>query len=301
MKISGFTMVRNAGKLYYPIRACIESVLPVVDEFIVALGAGDADDDTLAQIEAIGSDKIKIYHRTWNEKLFKDGAIFREETTFALQQCTGNWCIYLQADEVIHEQDLPKIKAACEKYQNDKEVEGMLTSYHHFFGDYDHEVISHGWCAHEIRIIRNSLGAESYKDAISFRIQGRKMKVAELGVPIYHYGWVRPPLLMTQKRNIQHDMHHGKEKGEEHYTHNLFQYGPLGRLDKFHGTHPKVMKNWMARFDWAHQLDYGRHNKNLNRALYKHERPKYRLLNFIEKNFNRGRQVFAFKNWVVVR
>jgi hypothetical protein len=34
--------------------------LPLVDEFVVALGEGDADDDTLAQIQAIGSDKVKI-------------------------------------------------------------------------------------------------------------------------------------------------------------------------------------------------------------------------------------------------
>lgn len=301
MKISGFTMVRNAGKLYYPIRACIESLLPLVDEFIVALGEGDADDDTLQQIQSIGSDKIKIYPRVWDEALFKDGAIFREETTFALQQCTGDWCIYLQADEVIHEDDLPKIKAACEKYYTDKEVEGMLIWYHHFFGDYEHEVISHGWCAHEIRIVRNGLGAESYKDAISFRIDNRKMKVAEIDVPIYHYGWVRPPELMTRKRNLQHDMHHGKEGGEAYYTQDLFQYGPLGRLDRFRGTHPAVMKGWLAKFNWAHQLNYTTQHRHLNRDLYKHEKPKYRILNFIEKNFNNRRQIFTFTNWVTVR
>ncbi len=301
MKISGFTMVRNAGKLYYPIRACIESLLPLVDEFIVALGEGDADDDTLQQILSIGSDKIKIYPRVWDEVLFKDGAIFREETTFALQQCTGDWCIYLQADEVIHEDDLPKIKTACEKYYNDKEVEGMLIWYHHFFGDYEHEVISHGWCAHEIRIVRNGLGAESYKDAISFRIDNRKMKVAEIDVPIYHYGWVRPPELMTKKRNLQHDMHHGKEGGEAYYTQDLFQYGPLGRLDRFRGTHPAVMKGWLAKFNWAHQLNYTTQHRHLNRDLYKHEKPKYRVLNFIEKNFNNRRQIFTFTNWVTVR
>ena len=35
MKISGFTMVRNAGKYYFPIKESIQSVLPIVDEFIV--------------------------------------------------------------------------------------------------------------------------------------------------------------------------------------------------------------------------------------------------------------------------
>lgn len=301
MKISGFTMVRNAGTLYYPIKACIESLLPIVDEFIVALGQGDASDDTLEQIQSIGSDKIKIYPRVWDERLFKDGAIFREETTFALQQCTGDWCIYLQADEVFHEQDLPKIKEACIRYQHDQEVEGMLIGYHHFFGDYKHIVRSHGWCDNEIRIIRNGIGAESYKDAISFRINDRKMKVIELDVPIYHYGWVRPPLLMTQKRNAQHDMHHGKDGGEAHYTRDLFQYGPLGNLRGFKGTHPAVMQQWIARFDWAHQLDYGREHRNRNRPPFKHERLKHKMLTYVEDHFNGGKQLFGFKNWVVLK
>ena len=77
MTISGFTMVRNAGKYYYPIRAAIESVLPLVDEFIVALGNGDKNDDTLAQIQSIGSSKIRIFQHEWDENLFQDGAIFR--------------------------------------------------------------------------------------------------------------------------------------------------------------------------------------------------------------------------------
>ena len=42
MKISGFSMGKNALKLYYPMRQSVESILPLVDEFIVALG--DSDD-----------------------------------------------------------------------------------------------------------------------------------------------------------------------------------------------------------------------------------------------------------------
>ena len=103
MTISGFTMVRNAGKFYYPIKEAILSVLPIVDEFIVALGDNDPDDNTRQQIESIGSDKIKIYDRVWEEKHFVDGHIFKLETDFALSKCSGDYCLYLQADEVVHE------------------------------------------------------------------------------------------------------------------------------------------------------------------------------------------------------
>ena len=73
MTISGFSMVRNATKLYYPIRASIESILPIVDEFIIALGKGDADDYTLEEIQKIQSDKIKIIHTEWDIKKYSGG------------------------------------------------------------------------------------------------------------------------------------------------------------------------------------------------------------------------------------
>jgi len=34
-------MVKNASKFYFPIKESIQSILPIVDEFIVALGDCD--------------------------------------------------------------------------------------------------------------------------------------------------------------------------------------------------------------------------------------------------------------------
>ena len=62
MFISGFSMVRNAVKLYYPVKESIESILPIVDEFVIALGNCDDDDQTLEEIKKINSNKIKIIH-----------------------------------------------------------------------------------------------------------------------------------------------------------------------------------------------------------------------------------------------
>jgi len=46
MKISGFSMVKNADSLFFPIKQAIESVLPIVDEFILALGDSNPGDKT---------------------------------------------------------------------------------------------------------------------------------------------------------------------------------------------------------------------------------------------------------------
>ena len=58
MKVSGFTFLRNGQKLGYPFVASIRSVLPIVDEFVVALGA--SEDDTEKLVREIGDPKIRI-------------------------------------------------------------------------------------------------------------------------------------------------------------------------------------------------------------------------------------------------
>jgi len=71
MKISGFSFVRNGIKLYYPVVESIKSILPIVDEFVIAVGKGDDDDTTREQIAAIGDPKIKIIDTVWEEKYLK--------------------------------------------------------------------------------------------------------------------------------------------------------------------------------------------------------------------------------------
>jgi hypothetical protein len=67
MKISGFTIIKNAVINDYPIVEAITSILPVVDEMIVSVG--DCDDDTRKLIESIPSDKIKIFDSVWDPSL----------------------------------------------------------------------------------------------------------------------------------------------------------------------------------------------------------------------------------------
>lgn len=303
MTISGFTMVRNADKYYFPIQEAIRSILPIVDEFVVALGDNDPDDKTREKIEAIGSDKVKIIDRVWDEKDFVDGRIFANETSFALSQCTGDWCFYLQADEVVHEKDHPAIVEACNKYLNREDVDGLLFDYFHFLGDYDHYLPFHGWYKNEIRVVRNHRNVYSYKDAQSFRKNdNEKLNVVRIPANIYHYGWVRPPYLMQSKKKEQDSMHHGTEKidGEYELKPNEFDYGPLGRIPTFKQSHPKVMDQLISEISWKKKLNYTKKSPP-GRDPMKHERFKYRFLSFIENNLLGGRELFAYSNWNLVK
>ncbi len=297
--LSAFTMSRNAGKLYFPAVESVRSALPIVDEFVVALGRGDPDDDTGERLRALRDPRVRILDRTWDEARFRDGRIFAEETTFALGQCRSTWCLYLQADEVLHEQDLATIREWCERYRDDRRVEGMLFDYFHFWGDYQHHLDTHGVCRREIRIVRNGIGAYSYLDAVSFRRPpDRKLRVVRIPAHVYPYGYVRPPALMVVKKRVQDAIHDGHELTVSQAgagPHLEYDYGPLGRLPRFTGTHPAVMRDVIARLDWADRLDQGATLRR--RPAHKHERLRYRLLSWFERTFTDREEWLGWRNY----
>src|SRR5882672_2234710 len=127
MKVSGFTFLRNGEKLGYPFVASIRSVLPIVDEFVIALGP--CDDHTEAMVRAIGDPKIRIIPTHWNERIRSDysirGFVYGQQKSIALFNCTGDWAFYLEGDEVVHENDLPAIRSAMERHLQDPRVEAL--------------------------------------------------------------------------------------------------------------------------------------------------------------------------------
>lgn len=310
MKISGFSMIKNSSKLYYPIKEAISSILPIVDEFVIAVGDCESGDNTRELIESINSDKIKIIDTVWDLEKYPRGMENAHQTDIAKELCSGDWLFYLQADEVIHEKYLDEIKNKCEKYLNDKEVEGFLFKYKHFWGDYKHYHNSHGWYPHEIRIIRNEKDIHSWESAQSFRRipnfdglnyrqqEGTyKLKVVELDAYVYHYGWVRPPEYMQSKKKALDKIHSNKVEETYKDAPKEFDYGPLNKLAVFKETHPKVMKEWIDKFNWQDKLQYEGKINNL-RKKHKHEKIKYRLLTFIEQNLFFGKQIGGFKNYI---
>ena len=205
MKVSGFTFLRNGQKLGYPFVESIRSVLPIVDEFIVALGP--CDDDTEERLRAIGDPKLRILPTQWNENLRPDysvkGFVYGQQKSIALFNCTGDWAFYVEADEVVHENDLPGIRAAMERHLGDARVEALAFDYLHFYGNANTYVWSPGWYRSEVRIIRNTIPAWS-SEALFFNVlenhkRARYPRAAQAGATVYHYGWVRNEAQMNLK------------------------------------------------------------------------------------------------------
>ena len=251
MLISGFTVIRNARKMGYPVIESIRSILPIVDEFVV--GVGQSDDDTRAMIEAIGDPKLRLFDSYWDTTRQKGGYILSEKTNEALEQCKGEWCFYLQADEVIHEEDLPRIRASCEANRADARVEGLLMKYVHFYGSYSVVATARNWYRQEVRIVRRSSGARSVGDAQSFMVGDRKPRVKWSGGTVYHYGHVKPPEQMGLKHEQMSRWYRGNKLDGSFQN---FQYKQSYGLKRFTGTHPAVMRETVASQNWTFEPRY---------------------------------------------
>ena len=266
MKVSGFTFIRNAIKYDYPIVEAILSILPVCDEFIIAVG--NSDDDTLALIQKIDSKKIKIIQTVWDDSLRANGEVLAIETNKAFKAISpdSDWAFYIQGDEIVHEKYLNSIQLTMQRYVFDYEVDGLLFDYKHFYGSYDFIGSSNSWYKKEIRIIRNNQQIYSFKDAQGFRKgANEKLKVVSTNASIYHYGWVKDPRSMQFKQEDFNKLWHNDEWISKNIEiAEVFEYEKhISQLSLFDGDHPLVMKDRIQRLNWKFDYDISKNKRSI--------------------------------------
>jgi hypothetical protein len=291
MKVAGFTFIRNAILLDYPVTEAITSVLPLCDRFFVAVG--HSDDTSKELISSVSPEKIAVIDTVWNESLISGGAAYAEETNKAFDSIPAeyDWCFYIQGDEVLHEQYLPIIRKAMGDNLERKEVEGLLFGFRHFYGTYDFVGDSRKWYRREIRIIRNDKSIRSYRDAQGFRKQGKKLSVMPVDAEIYHYGWVRHPKTMQEKIDAVKKYYHGisEEEIRNKVEQEIFDYSRrYDALASFTGTHPAVMKERIRRLNWQVEVDLKK----------THMKGRYKFLYWFEKWF--GVRLFEYRNFTLI-
>jgi glycosyltransferase involved in cell wall biosynthesis len=265
VKVSGFTLVRNGTQFDYPYLESLRSLLPLVDELVINVGIGT--DDTAERIGRFareeGQGKVVTFDSEWplnDPEKKKGGQILSEQTNLALDRCTGDWCVYLQADEIFHEEDAPRLRQAMEKNLARHEVEGILFDYVHFYGSFDVIQQTRSAYRREVRAIRRASHARSIGDAQSFRkADGTKLKVVRPGVRVFHYGWVRTPEAMREKTYFMDQLYHGAPKAEDArqgvpHTGDNYRYKRMWGLKPFRATHPRVMRERIQSKGWHWDL-----------------------------------------------
>lgn len=262
IKISGFSYVRNGFNYGVPFIQAINSILPICDEMVIAVG--DSNDGTREALVALNNPKIKIIDTIWDDKLKEGGKIFAQQTNIALAATTGNWAFHIQADEVIHENDLTKIVEAIKREDKNYAIDGFILPFLHFWGDYNHIRNSRRVHKHEVRIFRKNNLIKSYKDSQGFRKykteegyqneteDGKKLVVKKIDAPVFHYNGVRTPRHMFEKiKNFE--QHYGKQVDDpnENITYDL---NYIDRVTTYNGSHPIVMQSLINNhtFNFVH-------------------------------------------------
>jgi hypothetical protein len=304
MKVSAFTYIRNGFSFDYPFLQAIESVLPLVDEFIVVVG--DSYDDTRQAVQAINNfdKKIKIVDTIWDDKMRAGGYIFAQQANIGLDNVAkdSDWVFHIQADEVIHEKDYSSITNAMKAHLNNLEVEGLLFGFINFFGDYNHYAPSRRFHQKEIRVVRNNPAIRSYNDSQGFRKynnptntsaeKGEKLNVKKIDASVYHYSYVKAPEMQFKKHLEFGNRWHADDNWQAEMkkeNNNAFNYQNIDYLKKFEGTHPTVMLQKKAAQNW--QFHYNAAINNMT--------PREKVLKFLETIFKK--QFFIYKNYKLLK
>jgi hypothetical protein len=195
----------------------------------------------------IAEPKLKIIETVWSEKVRPQQCVLAQQTNIGLHQCKGDWVLYLQANEVLHENDLPHLLKLMKEHKDNAEVEAMLFERLTFWADYTHLLkVYPDRFKFSPRIVRPHIGTQSIRDAMSFAvfddwsIHGRYPRAIDTGVNIYRYGKVlsRAAMELKQSEAVHESIRPQKD---------FFYDGVPGQhVGEFVGEHPKVMS---ARVD----------------------------------------------------
>ncbi len=251
MKVSGFTFIRNGTTLGYPFLASIRSLLPLCDEVIVNVPR--STDDTLAQVRSIGDPKIRIIETEWDEAMRTGGHILSHHTNLALDQCSGDWCVYIQGDEVLHEDSVPAMREAMERDLANPAVQGLLVDYTHFYGSYRTQTCGFGWYYQEVRVVRRDPRIRSRGDAQGFRtVDNEKLHVKKSGGHYLHYGHARHPEIARKRLQDFNKLWHSDEEARKRAERPTGFYEEDQKVKPFTGTHPAVMREIVAAANWTY-------------------------------------------------
>lgn len=251
MKISGFTFIRNGVTLGYPFVPSIRSLLPLCDEIIVNVPR--STDATLAQVKAIGDPKIRIIESAWDEKEKLGDPIMRRHTDLALAECTGDWCVYIQGDEVLHEDSIPAMRDCMARELNNPKVQALLVNYTHFYGSFWTEVYSLGWYYQEVRVVRRDPKIRASGGAQGFRTtDNQKLWVKNSGARYFHYGHALEPGQARVKVSSLADLYGSSVRVQSILRRPAGFYDDDQKVKQFTGTHPAPMRELAAKATWSY-------------------------------------------------
>lgn len=243
-KLGGILFVRNGIQYDYCYRESIKCLQALCDEVIV-LDAG-SDDGTAEDLLSLEDNKtliVSVKNELWDMQHGREKLAYFQN--LALSFLEADYYFLLQADEVIHENSFPSIRAAIE---TDKEA--FLIKRINLWGSantYINVPDNRQPCSkHVIRLAKTKY--QSVDDGESISAEASQNFIN--GITIYHYGFVRKKEVMKAKIiNMQESVfelghHDPKLDGSDVFNSELWFSGD--ELSPIEEPHPIFIQQWIS-------------------------------------------------------
>ncbi len=245
MKIYGIAFIKNGVKFDFPFKESLLSMVDLVDK--IYINVGYSDDATLREVKRIP--KVEIIEVNWDDRRSDSGHILSDMTNVAIKKMREEindesaWAVYLQSDEVLHEDDLTLIKEDLVKAQ-EQNCDVLRFRYMHFWQKNNRIAIGKRWYPQEIRAFKVKSNILSHGDAQTFE---NWHKAYESDAHIWHYGHVRDERAYKAKldqmsKYYQRGLRHYRKKFQTWLKDTFFGEKTV----PFLGDHPEIMRMRVA-------------------------------------------------------
>lgn len=232
MKISACVIVKNEEK---NIGQWLNNMRQIADEIIV-VDTGSTD-NTLNILENAG---ITLYHFTWCND-------FAAAKNYAIQQATGDWIVFLDADEYFDASSVQRFRTEMTRYHANKKIGAIMCQLVNIDIDNRNKTID---TMIQVRIFRNSKDIY-YKNPVHEQLvtkPGRYIMQKCFNLTIMHTGYSSTIVRQKAERNLPILKHKEKiavtkkDRGES-YLFLMDAYNCLGNYDKVREYAQKTIEN----------------------------------------------------------
>ncbi|MBA7605980.1 hypothetical protein ES703_13116 [subsurface metagenome] len=205
IKITGIISVCDAVSAGYPFLEAILSVMPIVDEFLIA--DGGSEDDTFKWMERLRDafPKVKLYRIPWFKSDYWEA--LDNSLNRLIREASGDWIFESSGDNLWHEKDILEIKQTIEY------------AHRNGYNSIRHPCLNCGWTHigsyvyRNVRIVRNMPGLTSRWGGDDFQLWDNRAPKAgqtahnvqpelEIDIPFYHMHRMFPKNVLTAEEKL---------------------------------------------------------------------------------------------------
>jgi len=247
--IIAHTLSHQSMILDYCLEASIRSAMDLCDE--VWINEGGSDDGTLFLLAALQEEygnRLQVFTREWSHTR----RMWTDERNFLIDNTPDDaYILCIDADEVLHENDIPKIKQAT-----NMNCPAISFDMIHFYARPNYYIEGPVWYkAHTrlwhkktgIRLVHRDKGCADdvlWPNGLPAHWAG----FAKPGVKLYHYGNCRDPKALGRKSKKADDLYQYSSayKGGLIAEPRSFDYSfETSGAKPFLGAHPKYVRKWV--------------------------------------------------------